>query len=154
MTTTPEHISELIAAHTRAHQDLLSFSQRLQSLMDQTELVLQRTSTLEIIWSGSVGPTGNIQTSKPMTDYDFIIVGYDLSGSNTWNHTVVILKETITSKGAQVFIDIDTNFNAALTTYPRGSEIVFGDDPSVFTFKIGDRWTSDNRIKSVTGVRI
>ena len=149
MTTTPEHISELIAAHTRAHQDLLSFSQRLQSLMDQTELVLQRTSTLEIIWSGAMGPTGNIQTSKPMTDYDFIIVGYDLGG-NLWNHTVVILKETIVSKGAQVFLDIDTDESVST----RGNEIVFGDDPSVFTFKIGNRGHEDNRLKSVTGVRI
>ena len=97
--STPEHIAKLTEAHTDAHKDLLELSKSLQDLIDKTVRLEKNTSKYDLLWSGAVGPTGSIRTSKPMTDYDFIIVGFDFLA--TWNHNVVILRETIVSRHIQ-----------------------------------------------------
>lgn len=108
----------------------------------------------EIIYDGGkTANAGTLQTSKPMTDYSFIIVLYDL-GDNRWNYTEIVPKITIQNSWNFKFLNIDNGVLSDGSGHDNANYFQFKDDKTQFDFSLGDRWTDDNGIIQVIGVKI
>ena len=108
---------------------------------------------LDVIFNGNTGNEGTLKTTQDMTNYDFIVVLYDLGG-NEWNKTEIVPKDVIQTNGVYHFLNVDNPALSDASSHSESSYFKFFDDKTLMEFRIGTRWADDNKIKKIWGVKL